>query len=124
MERPVGYHNKKEGSEQKFDLDTEQFELVGEDHGAKRVLSTMNFVATDARGMNISMEEAEKIAAKHLEIHCSQIGWWPSGEYPDIMVKKREDGSYFATAYLKESTRNKVLHWEDFPRIAIDTQTA
>lgn len=70
------------------------------------------------------MEEAEKIAAKHFERHCSQIGWWPSGEYPDIMVKKREDGTYFATAYLKESTRNKVKDWDDFEHISIDTRTA
>lgn len=102
---------------------TDQVELVGEDHGAKRVLSTMNFAATDARGYNLSMEDAERIAAKHFEIHCSQIGWWPSGEYPDVMVKRREDGTYFASAFLKESTKRKIIGWEEFPRIGVNTQT-
>lgn len=103
---------------------TDQFEVVGEDGGEKRVLSSMNIVATNNVGQQLTKDQVVEIATKHFEKHCSQIGWWPSGEYPDVTVKRREDGSWFAVAFLKESTHNKVKSWEDFPHVGVDTRTA
>lgn len=84
----------------------------------------MNIVATNKKGQSWDREKILEIATKHFEVHCSQIGWWPSGEYPDVIVKQREDGSWICTAYLRQSTYNKVKDFDEFPRMKVDNRTS
>lgn len=123
MEQPVDESRlvKKEGSEQRFDLNTDQVELVGKEEGDKRVLATMNFVPTGEKGFEIDYETAMKIASRHFEQHFNQIGWFPSGEYPDVTVKKREDGTWFAVSFLAKASKGK--EWEEFPVIHHDDRS-
>lgn len=112
---------KKEGSEMRFDEQTDQVELVGKEEGEKRVLATMNFVPTNKQGFEIVYETAMKMASEHFQNHYQQIGWFPSGEYPDVMVKKREDNTWFAVSFLSQKRGGK--DWSEFPAIHHDDRS-
>lgn len=125
---PMGLHVPENAEEQiakgeRFDVDTPTFDIAGPDVGAKRVLATINFVAVDPRGKEIDLKTAMDLATKHLYAHCEQIRWWPSGEYPDVVVKKREDGNWFGVAFLKEGGSGSK-DWGDFPHIEVDSRTS
>lgn len=102
---------------------TDQFELVGEDVGEQRVLSTMNIVPVNETGRKLEREEVMQIAMRHFEQHFNEIGWHPSGEYPDVIVKQKEDGTWLGVAFLKNSGSGSK-DWGDFPRVGVDTRTA
>lgn len=125
---PLGLPIPEDAAEQiaageRIDAETPLFDIAGANVGGKRVLATINFVAVDPRGKEIDLKTAMDLATKHLYAHCEQIKWWPSGEYPDVVVKKRDDGNWFGVAFLKEGGHGSK-DWGDFPHIDVDDRTS
>lgn len=112
---------KREGSEQRFDEQTDQFEIVGKDEGEKRVLSTMQIVPVNQRGQTLTREQVLQIAMKHFEIHFARIGWTPSHDYgpQDVVINQREDGNWHAVAWLAKA-RASAKEWDDFPKVGVN----
>ncbi|MHB8744874.1 MAG: hypothetical protein ACYC9L_17430 [Sulfuricaulis sp.] len=109
------------------DLLEAQEAVRGIDDGAhKRVLSVMNLLPDPLdkthKYARLTQRVVLEIATKHFVRHCKNIGWWPSGEAPDVIVKRRDDGTWFAVSYLKQSTYHKVKDWNEFPRVGVDEQ--